>query len=449
MEDKTKLLHDAAEQAVSMAKAKGASAADAFAVSSTSTSAGVRLGKPEAIEQSEDQGLGLRVFTGKSYASVTSADFSKAALDGLIDTAIAMAKAAPEDPYAGLADASLLGEINVDLELTDTGAAPSIADLQAKAEACEAMGRGEKGITNSEGAYAGHAQYQAAFYASSGAQFAYQASQHSLSLSLIAGEGADMQRDYAYHTTRFLADLESPEVIAKDAARRTLERMHPKKIPSGKMAVMFDPRVARQLLSSFASAINGAAVARGTSFLKDKMGAQVFAKNIQVVDDPLIARGLGSQVCDDEGVKVQKRVMVEHGVLQSWFLDTASARQLGLTSTGHASRSLGGSPSPSSSNLYIANGEESVEALLSQFDQAFYVTETFGHGVNLVTGDYSQGAGGFLYAKNARHYPVSEVTIAGNLRDMFLNLQAANDLTLRYATNTPTLLVQGMTVAGA
>lgn len=448
MKNTTETLMDHAAQAVEIAQKKGATAADAYTVSSQSVSAGVRLGAPEAIERSEDQGLGLRVFTGKSYASVTTADFSKPALDTLIETAISMARAAPEDPYAALADTQYLGQANADLSLYDTTEINTDALLD-RAIMCEEAGRNQQGITNSEGAYTGYVQFEAAFYASSGAAFTHRATQHSLSLSLIAGTGADMQRDYAYHTTRFLEDLESPEQIAQDAASRTLARMHPRKIASGAMPVIFDTRISRQLLGAFASAINGASIARGTSFLKDAMHKPVFHADISITDDPLIARGLGSQLCDDEGVLAQKRVMVKDGILQSWFLDTASSRQLGLETTGHASRSLGGSPSPAPSNLYIHAGALSKDTLLAQFDRAFYVTETFGHGVNLITGDYSQGASGFLLEKGVPAYPVSEVTIAGNLRDMFLNTHAANDLIFRYATNAPTLAISQMMVAGA
>jgi PmbA protein len=446
----TEELVNKAEHMVKLAIKKGANAADAFAVSSESVSAGMRLGLPEAIERAEEKGLGLRVFVGKSHASVSSSDFNETALDTLVQSAVQMAKAAPADPYAALADPSQMGksEHQAALDLVDNTAI-SIEALQKSALICEETGRAHKGITNSEGAYAGFGRFSAGFYASSGVSFTHSATQHSLSLSLIAGETEHMQRDYAYHTTHFQADLDAPETIANAAAKRTLERMNPRKIPSGKMAIIFDPRVGKQLLSAFASAINGASIARGTSFLKDQMGKAVFADNIQVIDDPLITRGLGSQACDDEGVRVQKQQMITNGVLNSWFLDIATANQLGLETTGHASRSLGGSPSPSSSNLYIAAGSDTPQALMAQFDQAFYVTETFGHGVNIITGDYSQGAGGFLLEKGVPTYPVSEVTIAGNLRDMLLALQAANDLEMRYATNVPTLIIPDMTVAGA
>lgn len=444
----TDQLLEIAHRAVKRATAAGATAADAYAVDSENINATMRLGLPEGIESSAERGLGIRVFVGKSYATVSTEDMRDDAIGTLIDTAIAMAKQAPEDAFAGLADPALLARELPELDVYDT-TERSMDELLDLAKSCEDAGRSVTGITNSEGASASTGKSSAAFYASSGAQFTHQSSHSSLSLSLIAGTGDHMQRDYSYATTRFVNDLPSPEAIAHEAAMRTLDKLSPQKLASQKIAVIFDPRVGKGLLGAFAGAINGAAIARGTSFLKDALGARVFAPEITVIDDPLLPRGLASQPCDDEGVRATTRTVIEKGMLTTWFLDTRSANQLGLVSTGHAHRSLSGSPSPSASNLYIAAGVLPVDQFCAQFDRAFYVTETFGHGVNLVTGDYSQGASGFLLEKGARVHPVSEVTIAGNLRAMFANLSAANDLSMRYAFNVPTLAIPSLTVAGS
>lgn len=448
MPQKTDHLLDMAQQAVSLAKKLGASAADAYAVDSETLQASVRLGLPEGIESSAERGLGVRVFVGESYATVSTEDMRKDELHSLIETAIAMAKQAPPDPFAGLADSALLATNLPNLELFDDTPISMDALLDV-AQACEAHGHAANGITNSEGASASCGKSAAAFYASSGATFVHQGSHASLSLSLIAGSGDSMQRDYAYATKRFYSDLPSPEAIAQEAAERTLAKLSPRKLPSQSMPIIFDPRVGKGLLGALAGAINGASIARGTSFLKDALGKAVFAPNITIIDDPLLPRALASQPCDDEGVRVAKRSIIDNGVLTTWLLDTRSANQLGLTSTGHAHRSLSGSPSPSPSNLYMTPGPLAVDAFLAQFERAFYVTETFGHGVNLVTGDYSQGASGFLLERGQRAYPVSEVTIAGNLRDMFMNVSAASDLNMRYAYNVPTLAIASMTVAGS
>lgn len=440
-------LEDSALRAVEMALGKGADACDAFAVRATSLHAGMRLGLPEAIEQSVEAGVGIRIFVGDSYANLSSSDTSDAALNMLIDTAVAMARHAPPDPFARLATKEQWARDIPALDLCDTNPM-TMTQLQELARACEDEGRSHAGITNSDGASASWAVSEEAFASSLGASFTQTRSHVSLSLSLIAGSSADMQCDYAYATTRHAEDLPAPESIAREAASRTLAKLNPKKLPSQTMPVIFDPRVGRQLLGAFAGAINGAAIARGTSFLKESMGKAVFAPHITITDNPHLVRGLGSYGCDDEAVHCAPRNMVEAGVLKSWLLDLRSAAQLGLEPTGHGQRSLGGSPHPGSSNLFLSAGTDSPEALLQSFPHAFYVTETFGHGVNLVTGDYSQGASGFLLEKGERVHPVSEVTIAGNLRDMFMQMHPANDLVMRYAINTPTLAIASLSVAG-
>jgi PmbA protein len=436
-----------AEHAITLAKASGASAADAMLITSRDLNASIRNGAPETIEQSESTGLGLRVFIGQQTATLSTSDLSKSAVERLVEQAIAIAKAAPADPHTALADVALLAQQLPDLDLFDSRE-PSMQELQVIARTCEAAGKAHAGITNSEGADASWGAHHVGLFTSHGVHAEYQASYSSLSLSLIAGTGDAMQRDYAYGTRRFMGDLPSPEAIGNDAATRTLRRMQPRKIASAHMPVIFEPRVGKQLLGALAGAISGAAVARGTSFLKQDLGKAIFAKGITIIDDPLMVRGLASHPCDGEGVATKKMEMVSNGVLNSWFLDTRSANQLGMKTTGHASRGLSSAPHPSASNLYMAAGKLSPQAMLKECSKALYITETFGHGVNLITGDYSQGASGFMIENGEKTYPVSEITIAGNLRDMFLGLEAANDLSFDYGFNTPTLRVANMAIAG-
>lgn len=440
-------MSEAAEKAVRLATRSGATAADAIMITSRDLSTSIRNGAPETIEQSEASGLGIRVFVGQRTATLSTSDLSTAAIERVVEQAIAIAKAAPEDPHVALADAALLVQKLDELELADD-AEPTMSELQQKARECEAIGRSEKGITNSEGADASWGTHTIALVTSHGVNVGYRSTHGGLSVSLIAGTGEDMQRDYAYSTKRFLNDLRTPESIGKEAAKRTLRRLKPKKVASANMPVFFEPRVGRQLLSAFASAISGSAIARGTSFLKNDMGKKIFAESITITDDPLIKRGLASHPCDGEGVAVTRREMVSKGILNSWFLDTRSANQLGLKTTGHASRGLSSAPHPSASNLFIANGKHSADYMMQETGTGLFITETFGHGINLITGDYSQGASGFMIENGELTYPVSEITIAGNLRDMFASLEAANDLAFDYGFNVPTLRVANMAVAG-
>lgn len=440
-------MSNAAQKAVALATKSGATAADALIITSRDLNAGIRNGAPETIEQSEASGLGIRVFMGKRTATLSTSDMSDAAIERMVETAIAIAKAAPEDPYVALADAALLAAKLPELDLADSHE-PSMSDLQKLAKECEAAGRSAKGITNSEGSDASWGTVQVGLFTSHGVHTEYKSTHAGVSLSLIAGTGDDMQRDYAYSSKRFLSDLSSSESIGKEAAERTLRRMSPRKINSTNLPIFFEPRVGKQLLGAFAGATSGGAIARGTSFLKGDMGKAIFAKNITIIDDPLMKRGLASRPCDGEGVAVKKQEMVSGGILNSWFLDTRSANQLNLKTTGHASRGLSSAPHPSASNLYIAAGRQTAAAMMKETGTALYITETFGHGVNLITGDYSQGASGFMVENGELTYPVSEITIAGNLRDMFLGLAAANDLAFDYGFNVPTLRIASMAVAG-
>lgn len=434
------------EQALARAKISGATEADVVLIGATELSAGIRNGEPETISRAESRGLGLRVFVGDGSATLSTSDVSAAAIERLAEQAVAIARIAPADPFAALADAASLAQKIPELDLNDT-AEPSMEKLQESAKEAEAAGRQMKGITNSQGADAGFSRHEIALLTSTGFAKSYAASHHVISASLIAGSGADMQRDYDYAMAVHAADLPSPASVGKQAATRTVERMNPRKLTSRTLPVIFEPRVGKSLLSAFASAISGAAITRGTSFLKNDLGKEIFAPAITVTDDPLRKRGLASHPFDGEGVATKKQSIIKNGVLQTWLLDVRSANQLKLQTTGHASRGLTGAPHPSPSNMVIEPGELTPQQL-TDLPAGIYVTETIGHGVNLITGDYSVGASGFYIEKGERIYPVSEITIAGNLRDMFKALTAANDLQYHYSINVPTLRVESMTVAG-
>jgi len=409
----------------------------------------VRLGALEDVERSEGETIGLRLFVGRRSASVSSSDLSKDALATLVDRAVAMAKEAPEDAYAGLApeDRLLRGDApSVD---GDDGATVSPEALRARALAAEDASRAVAGVTNSEGASASHGRTIIALATSHGFAGGYATSGHGCSASVIAGEGANMQRDYAHRSARHLEDLEAAEAIGRRAGERTVARLNPAKLSSGAMPILFDPRVGSSLLGHLAGAITGSSIARKTSFLLDALETEVFGKGITIVDDPHRVRGLGSKPFDGEGLPTARRELVADGVLTGWLLDSASARQLGLQPTGNAQRGIGGPPGVGTSNLYMEAGALSPAELMKDVKRGLYVTELIGQGVNPVTGDYSRGAAGFLIEDGEIGPAVAEITIAGNLRDMFRALTPASDLRFERATDVPTIRIDGMTVAGA
>ncbi len=439
---------DIVDDLISRAKKAGADAADAVAGVAVSLSHAQRLGKMEKLERSEEQDLGLRVFVGPKQAVVSSNDWSRAALDVLIDRAIAMAKAVPDDPYAGIADPDqILTDTPPDLDMNDPEE-PSAETLIERARETEDAARAMDGITNSEGAEADWARWTVTLGASNGFLGTYEGSRHSIGVSVIAGEGTEMEGDYDFTTAVHGADLKSPTEVGERAARRALSRLAPRKPPTGEVPVVFDPRISSSLVRHLASAVNGAAIARGTSFLQKSMGEMVMAPGLTITDDPHRPRGLGSKPFDAEGIANAPMDLVSDGVLKTWILDLRTARQLGLKTTARASRGAGGPPNPSTTNLYLHAGAESPEALIADIDEGLYITSLMGMGVNGVTGDYSRGAAGFWIEKGEKTYPVSEVTIAGNLKDMFKSMTPADDLTFEYGTNAPTIHVARMTVAG-
>lgn len=433
---------------VGRARKAGADAADAVLFEGASLSLSYRLGKPEDVERSENRDLGLRVLIGKRQAFVSTTDFAAPALEELVTRAVAMAKATPEDPYCGIADPSEIAKTWPDLDLQDPTEV-SAETLVARAREAEDAALAVKGVTNSEGAGADWSTGLVVLAASNGFSGSYGGSRHGVSASVIAGEGTLMERDYDYASTRFLTDLGNASAVGKKAGEQAVARLNPRKMSSRQVPVVFAPRVAGGLVGSMLGAITGPAVARGTSFLKDKLGEQIFSPGIRVVDDPHKPRGLRSKPFDGEGLPTRRTVIIEDGRLTTWLLDGASARQLGLKSTGHAARGTGGPPSPSSTNVYLEAGKLSPDELIADIKDGFYITELIGMGVNGVTGDYSRGAAGFWIENGKITYPVSELTVASNLKDMYRAMTPASDLTFKYGTDAPTIRVEGMMVAGS
>ena len=439
---------DRAAALIDLARAAGADAADAVYSGGASEGVQVRLGKLEDVERSESEHLDLRVFVGRRSASIGSSDLSDSALKELAERAVAMASAAPEDQYAGLApeDRLLRGAIP-DLDLNET-AEPSPQELLHLAQAAEDAARAVPGVTNSEGGRAGAGRRVFALVTSHGFAGVYGGTSRSLSASVLAGEGANMQRDYAWRTAHHAADLPGPEEIGQLAGQRAVARMNPGRVKSGAMPVVFDPRVGGSLIAHLAGGMSGNAIARRASFLLDHAEGQVFAPGITIVDDPLRPRGLSSRPFDGEGLPTAPRNLVEDGRLTGWLMDSAAARQLGGQPTGHAVRGAGGSPGVSASNLHLAAGSMTPAQLMADIADGIYVTELIGHGLNPVTGDYSRGASGFRIVNGQLAGPVAELTIAGNLIPMFAALTCANDLEWHRSVNVPTIRIDGMMIAG-
>ena len=440
---------NAAQALVERAVTAGADAADAVYVGERSSSVSVRLGELEQVNRSEGEEIGLRLFLGQRSATVASSDLAHEALAALVERAMAMAAEAPEDPYAGLAPDQLLQRGEFPLLDADDGRDPDPAALRARALDAEKAAMAVPGVTNSSGGSASASASTLALATSAGFVGAYRASGYSCSAGVIAGEGSGMQRDHAWHSARHLEDLEAADAIGRLAGTRAVARLNSTRPKPGRMAVLFDPRVASTLLGHFAGAISGSAVARKSSFLLDKLGSQIFASGVTIIDDPLRLRGLRSRPFDGEGLGVARIELVSDGVLNSWFAESASARQLGIQPTGHAARGAGGAPGASPSNLYIAAGPRSRDELLAAYPEALLVTELIGQGVNGVTGDYSRGAAGFMVRGGAIAEPVAEITIASNLIDMFATLEPASDLKFRRGVDAPTILIPEMTVGAA
>lgn len=432
---------------VGRAKRAGADAADAIVAESQSLEVAYRMGERESLERAESLDLGLRVFVGERQASVATSDLSETTLNSLVERAVAMAKSAPADPLARLADADQLAKSLPDLDLADPDA-PGPAKLSEMAEAVEASALGVDGVSNSEGGGAGWSKTAIALATSNGFAGAYARTGVSFSATVIAEKDGAMERDYDWASGTHLADLADAETVGRTAGERAVRRLGARRVKSQAAPVVFEQRLAGGLLRSLAGAINGAAIARGVSYLKDSMGQQVFAKGVNVADDPLRRRGQGSKPFDGEGLATAPIDLIADGVLTTWTLDLRSAAKLGLEANGRASRGIGSNPSPSVTNLDMQPGAETPEALIGAIENGFYVTELIGHGADVATGDYSRGASGYWIENGEIAYPVNELTVAGNLKDMFLAVTPANDLVRRGAVNAPTLRIDGMTIAG-
>ena len=438
-----------AEKLVERGVAAGATAADALYVGQRSSGVQVRLGEIENVSRSEGEEIGLRLFDGARSATVASSDLSDEALGVLVERCLAMAREALEDPFAGLAPDDLLERRPPSALDSEDLSDPDPAELRARALEAEGAALGIDGVTNSSGAGASASATTMALATSAKFSGAYRVSGHGCSAAVIAGEGATMQRDHAWHSARHLEDLEGASAIGRRAGKRAVARLKPSRPKPGRYPVIFDPRVSASLLGHFSGAISGSSIARKTSFLQGRLGQAVFSGGVTIVDDPLRPRGLRSRPFDGEGVRVARVELVSDGVLDSWIAESASARQLGIAPTGHAARGAGGAPGASPSNLYMAAGKRGREELLAAFPEAVLIVELIGHGVNGVTGDYSRGAVGFMVRDGAIAEPVAEITIAANLVDMFATLEPASDLEFRRGIDAPTILIPEMTVAAA
>ncbi len=433
---------------VAAAREAGADAADAVLVTSASLSVARRLGETEHVERAEARDLGLRVFVGRRAAIVSAGSADPAGFPALIERALAMARVVPEDPFAGLDETPQAPPEAGFLDLLDP-AEPSPDLLIARAACAEEAALAVPGVSNSEGAEAGWSRSTVTLATSAGFVGSYARSGHSLSVTALAGSGTAMERDYDYASAVFGGDLEDGAALGRRAGERAVARLNPVRPKTARLPVVYDPRIAGSLIGHFAAAINGASIARGTSFLKDRMDQPVFGPEIAIHDDPHRRRGLRSRPFDGEGQRTAPAVLVEGGVLRAFLLDLRSARQLGLAPNGHAARSTGGPPAPAPSNLYLAPGRQTPAALMADIKEGVYVTELIGMGVNGITGDYSRGASGFMIRGGVIAEPIAEITIAGNLIEMFAHLTPADDLVFRRGTDVPTIRVDGLTLAGA
>jgi PmbA protein len=429
------------------AKRAGAEQADALVVHSASLAVQRRLGAIEQLERSEGVDLGLRVMVGHRVAIVSGTDADPAGFAALAERAVAMARVVPEDRHAMILDAPAPMDAKP-LELDD-GQEPDADTLLARAAMAEEAALAVKGVTNSEGASAGWSRSRRALATSRGFFGEYARSSHSVSATALAGEGTGMQRDYDYASRTHLSELEDAALIGRRAGEQAVARLNPTRPKSARLPVVYHPRVSASLIGHLVNAINGASIARGTSFLKDALGTQILPRGMYVWDDPLRPRGPRSRPFDGEGQQGRRRALIEDGVLTTWLMDSRSAAQLGRSTTGHAARGTSGPPSPAPTNLWLEAGYVTPRELMSDIVEGLYVTELIGMGVNGITGDYSRGAAGFMIRDGALAEPVGEITIAGKLPEMFRMLHAANDLEFKRGTNAPTLRVDEMTLAGA
>ncbi len=441
----TQELLERAEKLIQAAKKSGADAADAVVVRGKSKSVSVRLGKVENTQSAESDDFSLRVFVGNKVASVSAGQGGDD--QALAERAVAMAKVSPEDPYVSLANKEDLVDEIIDLDLFDDTEI-SASDMTDAALAMEESAMAAEGVANSLGAGASAGMGGLVLATSGGFSGSYSVSNFGRSVSVLAGQGTAMERDYEFDSRVFYSDLDDPDVIGKSAAERAVKRLNPRQVPTASdVTIVFDPRVSRGIFGHLIGAINGASIARKTSFLRDEMGKQVMPENITIIDDPKIARKSASRPFDGEGVDGQVMTMVNKGILENWYLSTSLAKQLELKTNGRGSRA-GNNVGASSTNVIVSAGEMSAADLIGSVKSGLYVTEVIGQGVNMVTGEYSRGASGYWIENGVLTFPVSEITIASNLKDMFKRIVLADDIDPKYSIAAPTIAVEGMTLAG-
>ena len=436
---------------IDTALSNGATAADCVLSRSRGLSLTRRLGKDETIERYEDFDTGLRVFVGNKIASVSTNDNSETAIRDVAKRAVDMAKIAPQDDFSLIASQETLNDFPIQNSISVDSydeVEPNIDIIRDRAKEVEDSALSVKGITNSDGADASWGEGETLLMTSNGFFGSSKKSNHSVSVVVIAEKDGKMERDYDYSSKVFGKDLRNSNQIGIEAAKKTLARMGATKPSTGKYPVIFDPRVSRSIAGHFASAINGSAIARKTSFLKDMLNKQIANPSINVIDDPFLKRGLGSRLFDAEGLGSRKYTLIKDGVLQQWLLDLSSAKQLNLKPSGNAKRGISGPPSPGTSNFMISPGDVTPENLIKNVSEGFFVTDMIGSSVSMITGDYSRGASGFWIKNGELSIPITEATIAGNLKEMFMTLKPANDIDYSHSINSPTLLIEGMTIAG-
>ena len=426
----------------------GVDEADAVLYENTQMSAAFRLGKKEKIFKSDTRYFSLRVIKNKSQSVVSSSNLSRESVKRTIESAISMSEATPKDPNIGLAkEIEKTKEIKRTLKTYDP-AIPTEKQLEERAVTVENAARSVKGITNSEGCIADWEKTKTWLIGSNGFLDHYTQTKHKIFVNVLAKKDGSMERDYEYRSTVFKKDLGDLKKIGISAGEKAIKRLNSRKIKTIKAPIIFDPRVAASVIKNLGDAINGNLISKGISFLNNDLHKLIFSKDISIIDDPMKQKGLKSRPFDTEGIAGKKLDIVKNGELKTWLLDLRTARKLGLKTTGNASRTISTSPEPASTNLYLSPGKLSPKKLIAETNECFYVTELMGTAVNLITGDYSRGACGYWMKNGEIAFPVSEVTIAGNLRNMFKNLSAANDLQFHYGTDAPTIRVEGMIIAG-
>jgi len=440
-------IYEKADFLIKKSKKSGADNVDVVYIENTNIDVGCRLRKIERLERSESNDLGLRFIKNKKQVIVSSNDLAQKSLEELVFKASKMVGAVPKDPYCSIAKKKDLIKKIPNLEIFDNKE-PTIKSLKDKVIEAENAGLDVKGITNSEGTEIGWNKSKIYLFNSNGLNVNYQSSSYGIYAVLIAGSGTSMEREYEFASSVFEKDLTKTSLVGKKAGELAVKKLNPKKIKTSKIPVIFSPRVANSFLKHLSNAINGNSITRGTSFLKKKLNKKIFSSDINIIDDPLKKRGLQSKPFDGEGLETKKTQIIKNGKLKTWFLDLATAHQLKLKSTAHASRNISSPPTPNPTNLYFEPGNISPKNLIGNIKKGIYLTELMGSSVNLINGDYSRGGSGFWIDKGQITYPVNEITIADNLNEMFKKIILANDLEFKQGLNSPTMLIEDMIVAG-